>query len=91
MFDKSVDFFLELKQLLREKMRVLYVGLVLDNLKSAIQNVGVHLLDDQTKRGCVTFEHLVEQLEFFKVFLCEHVDASGVLTTHSLSHLCDEL
>ena len=86
-----VDFCLEVQQLLREKVRIFDISFVHDNLLSSRVDVGIHLVDDESESVLVSAEHIVEQLEFLKVLLFEHVHATGVLVGHSLGHLGNHL
>lgn len=71
-------------------MRVFYIVLFHDNLLAAVEDVRIHLLDDQAKGVLVSLENLVEQLELIQVFLFKHVNAARVFRADQFSHLCNE-
>ena len=72
-------------------MRIFDIGFVHNDLLSSRVDVRSHLVDDESESVLVSAEHIVEQLEFLKVLLFEHVHATGVLVGHSLSHLGNHL
>ena len=60
MIDQLIDFGLELEEFLSEKMWVLDIILVHDYFLATIEDIRVHLLNDETKRVLVTLKNVVE-------------------------------
>ena len=71
-------------------MWVFYVGFIHDNFLTAVEDVRVHLLNDEAEGASVPLENLKEQLELVQVFLLEHVDATGILAADRLCHFGDK-
>ena len=53
---------MKLEQFLCEQERVFQVLLALDDLTTALLDVGLHVFDDLRKRVLVIAEHIVDQL-----------------------------
>ena len=60
--DEIVNFSLEIEQLLSKLIWVLHVCLVIDNSSTALEDVRIHSLNDETECVGVTSEHVEHEL-----------------------------